>query len=97
MKLEGFSVQMISIKLGLDIKTVDQYLGISAATTGAAIKSTYVEPKTTYSEPKPTYSEPASLTQARKQLAQDLSQLSFEQFRWASRATTPFQANLPTA
>ena|ERR1035437_3545919 len=45
MMLQGYSAVMISIKMGLDIKTVDQYLGIAVPTTNTTTKSTYTQPK----------------------------------------------------
>lgn len=94
LKLEGYSPQMIALKMGLDIKTIYQYLGITAATTTTAattVKSTYVapkvststEPKSTYVEPKATYAEPKALTQARDNLTQDLNQLNMAQSTWS--------------
>jgi len=73
LKLEGYTPLMISIKMGLDMKTVDQYLGITAST----VHATYVQPKATYTEPK-------ALSQARDQLVQDLNQLPLAQSRWAN-------------
>ncbi len=61
MKLEGYSLYSISLKLGLDIKTVSQFLDISATTT--AYKTTSNAPKTvTFSIPaKSTYTAPKSM------------------------------------
>jgi hypothetical protein len=75
LKLQGFSVSMIAIKLGLDKTTINQYLGIteSAVTT----KSTYVPPKQTYTEPK-------ALSEGRTLLFQDVNQLTMAQFTWSS-------------
>lgn len=75
LKLQGLSPSAISIKTGLSLNTVDQYLNISAAPSTA--KSTYVPPKKAYSEPK-------VLMQDREQLAQDLNRLTTEQFAWSN-------------
>ena len=64
MKLEGYSLSTISLKLGLDIKTVSQFLGIATSTTTTAYKTTYTAPKAvTVSIPtKSTYTAPKSMT-----------------------------------
>ncbi len=69
LKTQGYSVSMIALKLGVDVSTINQYLGIIAA------KSTYVAPKATYTEPE-------ALTQAREQLTQDLNQFTLAQYSW---------------
>ena len=53
MELQGYTVSMISAKLGLDPKTVEQYLGIAAAANETTVKPTYTPPKSTYTAPKP--------------------------------------------
>lgn len=45
MKIQGYSVSLIAVRLGLDAKTVNQYLGITA-TTDNIFKSTYTPHKT---------------------------------------------------
>jgi len=47
LKLEGYSVSVISLKLGLDIKKVTQYLNITASAATVPYKSTYALPKAT--------------------------------------------------
>lgn len=84
LKLQGYTVRMISIKMGLDLTTVNQYLGIVETTDNTTTKSKYVQPDATYTEPK-------VITQGRNQLAQDLNQLSLVQFKWtnlSNRLTT---------
>ncbi len=83
MKLAGYSVAFISAKLGLDTKTINQYLGITATANDAIFKTTYTPPKPAYTEPKSTdtaqkatYTEPQTLTHDRTSLANDLAQLS---------------------
>lgn len=73
LKLLGYTPQMISIKMGLDINTVNQYLGVVETT----VKSTYVAPKAAYQEPK-------AITQGREQLAIDLNQLTLAQYTWST-------------
>ncbi len=60
LELQGYSVSMISAKLGLDTKTISQYLGIAATTNSSTVKTTYTPPKSTYTAPKPinTTSQP---------------------------------------
>jgi len=82
LRLQGLSTEMIAIKLGLDLRTVRQYLGIVEADENTATKSTYVKPKTTYVEPKATYTEPKATTQSREQLTQDIIQLNKAAFAW---------------
>ncbi|MDO9309484.1 MAG: hypothetical protein Q7V04_10505 [Deltaproteobacteria bacterium] len=77
LKLQGYTVRMISIKMGLDLTTVNQYLGIVETADKTAAKSKYVQPEAAYTEPK-------VITQGRNQLAQDLSQLATTQFRWST-------------
>jgi hypothetical protein len=91
---QGFPVSFISAKLGLDLKTVDQYLGITFIANDALFKTTYSPPKPAYTPPKPTYTppqstyvapkasytEPQALTQNRASLASDLNQLSYVQY-----------------
>jgi hypothetical protein len=72
LKLQGLSLTMISIKLGLDVATIKEYLGITDPTT-----STYVEPKQAYTEPK-------ALSQGRTFLFQDANQLTMAEFTWSS-------------
>jgi hypothetical protein len=72
LKLLGLSVSMISIKLGLDVATIKEYLGITDTTT-----STYVAPKRAYTEPK-------ALSQGRTFLFQDANQLTLAEFTWSS-------------
>jgi len=76
LELQGYSVFMISLKLGLDTKTINQYLGIAAAANTATFKTTYSPPKSTYVEPKPSYTEPEALAAAREQLGAGLTQLT---------------------
>ena len=83
MKLAGYSVVFISAKLGLDTKTINQYLGITATANDAIFKTTYTPPKPVYTAPKSTdaaqkatYTEPQTLTHDRTSLANDLAQLS---------------------
>ena len=54
MKLQGYTASVIAMKLGLDMKTVNQYLGIAIAATPTTYKSTYVPSKlkSTYVPPK---------------------------------------------
>lgn len=94
LRLQGYSVQMISVKLGLDITTVNLYLGSSST---EATRSTYAEPKTTYTQPKAAYSEPSSQTQAREQLNSDLSQLSFDRYRWTTMLGSGTRSNVLNA
>ena len=84
---QGFPVSFISAKLGLDVKTVDQYLGITFIANDALFKTTYSPPKPTYTPPQSTYvapkasySEPQTLTQNRASLSSDLNQLSYVQY-----------------
>jgi len=77
LKLQGYTVRMISIKMGLDLTTVNQYLGIVETTDKTTTKSKYVQPEAAYTEPK-------VITQGRNQLAQDLNQLATTQFRWST-------------
>jgi hypothetical protein len=79
---QGFPVSLISAKLGLDINTINQYLGITSTASTALFKTTYTPPKPTYSPPpavytapKASYSEPQVLSQVRASLASDLTQL----------------------
>ena len=58
LEMEGYTVSMISAKLGLDSKTIDQYLGIAVTSNNSTFKTTYTPPKTTYSAPKSTYVVP---------------------------------------
>ena len=53
MELQGYPVSMISARLGLDLKTVYQYLGITEATKDTTFKTTYTPPKATYTAPEP--------------------------------------------
>lgn len=76
LELQGYSISMISLKLGLDTKTINQYLGSAAAANTATFKTTYSPPKSTYVEPKPSYTEPEALAAAREQLGADLTQLT---------------------
>ena len=50
LELQGYTVDMISAKLGLSTSVVDQYLGIAGTTS----KSTYTPPKSTYTPSKST-------------------------------------------
>jgi hypothetical protein len=77
LRLQGFSVLMISIKLGLDVGTVNQYLGISGAAIATTTPPTYVQPKAAYSEPK-------AVSEGRSQLAQDINQLTVAGFTWSN-------------
>jgi len=79
LKLQGYTVRMILIKMGLDLTTVNQYLGIVETTDKTTTKSKYIQPDATYTEPK-------VITQGRNQLAQDLNQLSLTQFKWTNLA-----------
>ena len=47
MQLQGLPVSLIVLKLGLDVKTVDQYLGITVTSTSTSTisRSTYTPPK----------------------------------------------------
>lgn len=76
LKLRGFSVSMISIKMGIDVATINQYLGITepAADTTAL---TYVQPKQGYTEPK-------AVAEGRTLLFQDVNQLTMAQFTWSN-------------
>lgn len=80
MKLQGFSAFLIAIKLGLDMGTVNQYLGITETAAAGTFKSTYVQPKT-------AYIEPAAITRARSQIATELSQFPFTRFTWSKTLT----------
>lgn len=73
--LQGFSAQMISVKLGLDMNMVNQFLG-------------NIEPSvtTTYVEPKKMYQEPKALAQGREQLGTDLTQLNLIRYAWDAMA-----------
>ncbi len=77
MQLEGDTVSMISAQMGLDAKTIDQYLSIAVPVNNPAVKTTYTPPKSTYTPPKPintaavplpTYTAPKSTYAAPKQL-----------------------------
>ena len=83
--------------MGLDLKTINQYLGVTTTstnifpltyanpkTTTAEVKSTYVEPKSTYVEPKASYSEPAALAESRANLTKDLSGIQTAQYSWSN-------------
>jgi proline-rich tail region repeat protein len=72
LKLQGLSITMIAIKLGLDVATIKEYLGITDTTT-----STYVEPTRAYTEPN-------ALSQGRTFLFQDANQLTMAEFTWSS-------------
>lgn len=72
MKLQGLSVTMISIKLGLDADTVKEFLGVTNTTT-----STYVEPKRAYTEPN-------ALAKDRTLLFQGANQLTMAEFTWSN-------------
>ena len=76
LKLQGLSLAMISIKMGLDIATINQYLGITESAANTSI-STYVEPKRAYTEPK-------ALSEGRTLLFQDVNQLTMAQFTWSN-------------
>jgi hypothetical protein len=65
---------MISIKLGVDVNTVNRYLGVNGST--AITKTTYVQPKATYSEPK-------AITEGRSYFTQDINQLGVAEFTWS--------------
>ena len=58
LKLEGYTVSMISSKLGLDSKTIDQYLGISVETNNVVFKTTYSSQKSSYTSSKPNNAAP---------------------------------------
>lgn len=75
LRLQGYSARMISVKLGLDMTTVNQYLGV----TEPSIQSTYVEPKATYQEPR-------ALTQGREELGADVTRLNLIRYTWATMA-----------
>lgn len=81
MELQGYSVFFISSKLGLDTKTVGQFLGITVAPDNITFKTTYTQPKSTYAAPKASYTEPQTLTQDRASLASDLTQLPTNPYR----------------
>lgn len=95
LKLEGYSVSVISLKLGLDIKTVSHYLNITASATTVPYKTTYSLPKTTlarnrFAPPKTltstvprqgTYVVPKAMTQDRVQTATASSQQEAEPFQ----------------
>ena len=59
LELQGYSPFMISAKLGLDMKTIDQYLGLAVTANNSTVKTMYTPPKSTYTAPKPTQSLPA--------------------------------------
>jgi hypothetical protein len=80
MKLEGYTIQFISAKLGLDTKTIYQYLGLEISANNDIFKTTYTPPKSTYVPPKESYSEPTTLTRDRTLLSSILSQLSTVQY-----------------
>lgn len=71
LKLEGYSVTTICIKMGVDVRTVKQYLGI--------IES---DATPTHVQTAATYTAPRSITQARDQLHQDLNQLNITWTAW---------------
>jgi hypothetical protein len=58
LEMEGYTVSMISAKLGLDSKTIDQYLGIAVNSNNVTFKTTFTPQKTTYTAPKSTYVAP---------------------------------------
>lgn len=60
LKLDGYSASVISLKLGLDIKTVSHYLNITASTANSPYKSTYALPKTTSARNR--FAPPKTLT-----------------------------------
>lgn len=76
LKAQGFSAYLIALKLGLDVGTVNQYLGITETAETGIFKSTYVQPRA-------AYRESAVVTRARSQIATDLSQLPFARFTWS--------------
>ena len=115
--VQGYPVSMISLKLGLDIKIIEQYLGISVTASDTTVKMTYTppestyrppeltesaaqplptytSPKSTYVAPKPSYTEPQAMTQARAQLATELTQLPTVQYR-ASRLISAAKSETP--
>jgi len=47
MELQGISVSLIAAKLGVDTKTVNQYLGVTDTTDNSTPKTTYAPPKST--------------------------------------------------
>jgi hypothetical protein len=92
LKLQGFSALLIATKMGLDINTVNLYLGSTESAANVTTTPTYIPPKEVYSEPK-------TIAESRYQLAQDLSQLTIARFTWSNimfkqltgntKATTP--------
>ena len=54
MELQGIPVSVIAAKLGVDAKTVNQYLGVTDTTKSDAPNSTYTQPKSTNAEDKST-------------------------------------------
>ena len=77
LKMEGFSVFMIALKLGVGVSDVNQYLGVTEPTSATF-------PTPTYVQPKPAYTEPKAVTQGREFLVQDLNQLIFAQYTWSN-------------
>lgn len=85
MEMQGYSVSYIAMKLGLDTKTINQFLGIitqanTFKTTYTPPKPTYSAPKSMYEAPKAAYTEPQAITQGREQLTDELVKLPTVQF-----------------
>lgn len=76
LKLQGFSATLIAMKTGLDLQTVNTYLGIIESTANVTTPTMYVPPKA-------AYSEPVTITERRKQLRQDLDQLVMAKSTWS--------------
>jgi hypothetical protein len=77
----GYPVSFISAKLGLDTRTVDEYMGIAIpANVTDTFKSTYTPPKSTYVAPKAPYTESQALAQDRALLSSDLTRLATDRY-----------------
>ena len=84
LQLQGYTVSLIALKMGLPAATVNQYLGITTSPQPATVKSTYVAPKSTYVAPKAPYAESTTISRDRSQLTQQLNQLPAAQFDWSN-------------
>ena len=90
LKLQGFSATLIAMKTGLDLKTVNTYLGIIESAANVTTTPTYVPPKAAYSEPE-------TITERRKQLRQDLDQLTMAKSTWSNMVSKQSSAGASAA